>query len=64
MTRSCIAYHKFELDLVFHVTRIIEMFTFGTFEGGTNCHPWVWNIIIVTSVEDLANIHQPYHLDL
>ena len=60
MTRPFIeCYKMFDLDFVFKVTRIKEFFTF---EGGTNCHLWVWKIFIMCvdkSFEDLPNIHQP-----
>ena len=67
MISLLIAYPKFDLNLVFKVTTIIGIFTFGVFEGGTNCHRWVWKIFIMTeeiSVEELPNIRQPDQLDL
>ena len=68
MTRPFIACHKKDLGLLFKVTRIVYIFTFGTFEGGTNFHLRVWKIFIrcidIPSVEDLPNIPQPGQFDL
>ena len=67
MTELCYACHKSDLDLGFKVSRIIENLTFGTFEGGTNCYLWVWNIFIMSvdaSIEDLTSIHQSDQFDL
>ena len=66
MPKPPIAGHKFDLDLVFWDTRIIENFD-RSFEGGTNCHLLVWNIFVTsvdTSIEDRPNIHQPHQFDL
>ena len=62
-----VACHKFDLDLLFKVTKIIESLHVGTFEGGTNCYLWIWNTIILhvdTSIEELANINEPDQFDL
>ena len=67
MIRPSIACHKFDLDLVFNVTRIIKIFHIQKFEDGTNCHIWLWEIFIMnvdTSIEKLHNIHQPDQFDL
>ena len=64
MTRPYIACHKFGLDLVFKGTTI---FTFETFEGGTNCHLWVGKIFILvvdTSIDEPLSIQQPDQFDL
>ena len=40
--------HKFDLDLVF---------TLETFEGGTNCHLWIWkNFMSADTTIEGANI--------
>ena len=55
--RHFIACHKFDLDLVFKVTMIIE-----SFEKNTNCHLWVWKIFISsvdTYIKKLPNMHDP-----
>ena len=58
MARPFIACHKFDHDLVFKMTTIIEIFHIKTFESGTNCHLRVWKIFIMTedtSIEKLPN---------
>ena len=44
-----------------------NIFIFGNFEGGTNCHLWIWKVLIMSiyaCIEDLPNIHQPDQFDL
>ena len=58
--KSFIAYHKFDLDVVFKVT-------FGTFEGGPDCHLWVCNFYpecrYMYFFLKLPNIHEPDQFD-
>ena len=53
MTRPFIACHKFDPDLVFKITMIIE--SFETFKSGTRYHLWVLKIFIMnvdTSIKE------------
>ena len=67
MTRPYRACHDFDLDYVFKVTAIIEIFHIENFQGDTNSHLWVWKIFIMTEdtpIEQLPYMHQPDQFDI